>query len=53
MKWENVIKITSWTPPCPACGTPMEKKQRTHSQPWKLKDRATFICPNCGHKEVF
>ena len=51
--WENIIKITSWTPSCPQCGTPMEKT-KTNKNNWRqIRDRAVFVCPACGHKEVF
>ena len=53
--WENIIKITPWTPKCPTCGVPMEKVgSKRHS--WggshkNKRDSASFKCPKCGHKE--
>tara|TARA_R100000781_G_scaffold114822_2_gene87094 strand:- start:1308 stop:1481 length:174 start_codon:yes stop_codon:yes gene_type:complete len=55
MNWENIIKITPWTPKCPHCGIPMEtlkSKRHKWSGSHKVKrDSAIFECPKCGHKE--
>ena len=55
MNWENVIK---WTPSCPECKTPMDKKKVGKRWGWSgskhnQRDSAIFECPNCGHKERF
>lgn len=45
MSWEDIIKMK-----CMMCGAKLEK------QPSKTKyarNRAIYLCPECGHKEVF
>lgn len=45
MSWKDIIKMK-----CMMCDSKLEK------QPIKTKharNRATYLCPECGHKEVF
>ena len=45
MTWEDILKMK-----CMMCGAKLEK------QPAKTKysrTRAIYLCPGCGHKEVF
>ena len=45
MNWEDIIKMK-----CLMCGSKLEKQP---SRTKYARSKAKYVCPDCGHTEVF